>query len=58
MDYTLIVPTRSGFRIDFEGEMLDREATVTSTLEARGPHGTVTISGNQTGDLRDASRSR
>jgi hypothetical protein len=47
VDYTLTVPTRGGFRIDFEGE--STESTVTSTLEARGPHGTVTISGSQTG---------
>jgi hypothetical protein len=46
LDYTLIVPTRGGFRIDFEAEAT--EATVTSTLEARGPHGTVTITGSQT----------
>ena len=42
LDYNLMVPTRGGFRIDFEGEAT--EGTVTSTLEARGPHGTVTIS--------------
>ena len=47
LDYTLTVPTRGGFRIDFEGE--STESSVTSTLEARGPHGTVTISGTQTG---------
>ena len=47
VDYTLTVPTRGGFRIDFEGE--STEGSVTSTLEARGPHGTVTISGSQTG---------
>jgi hypothetical protein len=46
MDYTLIVPTRGGFRIDFEGAA--NESTITSTLEARGPHGTVTITGSQT----------
>jgi hypothetical protein len=46
LDYTLIVPTRNGFRINFEGEA--SEGTVTSRLEARGPHGTVTITGNQT----------
>jgi hypothetical protein len=46
LDYSLIVPTRNGFRIDFEGEAAD--GTVTSTLEARGPHGTVTITGSQT----------
>jgi len=46
VDYTLTVPTRGGFRIDFEGE--STEGGVTSTLEARGPHGTVIISGTQT----------
>ena len=52
-DFALTVPTRNGFRIDFEGEItFDDEMTetqVTSTLEARGPHGTVTISGTATG---------
>jgi hypothetical protein len=47
LDYTLIVPTRGGFRIDFEGDATEGGAT-TSTLEARGPHGSVTISGSQT----------
>jgi hypothetical protein len=46
LDYNLTVPTRGGFRIDFEGEMSG--STVTTSLEARGPHGTVTISGTQT----------
>jgi hypothetical protein len=46
VDYTLTVPTRGGFRIDFEG--VSTEGSVTSTLEARGPHGSVTISGTQT----------
>lgn len=46
VDYNLTVPTRGGFRIDFEGDAT--EGTVTSALEARGPHGTVTISGTQT----------
>lgn len=45
LDYSLTVPTRGGFRIDFEGEA--NAATVTTTLEARGPHGTVTIAGSQ-----------
>jgi hypothetical protein len=45
LDYNLTVPTRNGFRIDFEGEITD--AAVTTTLEARGSHGTVTISGSQ-----------
>jgi hypothetical protein len=49
LDYTLTVPTRGGFRIDFEGRIdLESEVT-TSTLEARGPHGSVTISGTQNG---------
>jgi hypothetical protein len=48
VDYSLIVPTRSGFRIDFEGEMTS--ASSTSSLEARGPHGTVVIAGNHEGD--------
>ena len=47
VDYTLAVPTRGGFRIDFEGESTEGGVT-TSTLEARGPHGAVTISGTQT----------
>jgi hypothetical protein len=47
LDYTLTVPTRGGFRIDFEGEMIIATATTTTTLEARGPHGTVSISGTQ-----------
>jgi hypothetical protein len=47
VDYTLTVPTRGGFRIDFEGEYTEGGVT-TSTLEARGPHGAVTISGTQT----------
>jgi hypothetical protein len=46
LDYSLIVPTRNGFRVDFEGEATG--GTVTSTLEARGPHGTVTITGSET----------
>jgi hypothetical protein len=47
VDYTLTVPTRGGFRIDFEGEYTEGGVT-TSTLEARGPHGSVSISGTQT----------
>jgi hypothetical protein len=48
LDYTITVPTRGGFRIDFEGEVTEAGA-VTSTLEARGPHGTVSIGGTQNG---------
>ncbi len=47
VDYNLTVPTRGGFRIDFEGE--GTEDNVTSTVEARGPHGTVTVTGNHSG---------
>jgi hypothetical protein len=43
------VPTRGGFRIDFEGEWELNESTSTSSLEARGPHGTVSISGTENG---------
>jgi hypothetical protein len=46
LDYSLVVPTRGGFRMDFEGESAN--GSMTSTLEARGPHGTVGISGTQT----------
>jgi hypothetical protein len=47
LDYSLIVPTRGNFRIDFEGEGQLSTGTVTTALEARGPHGTVTIEGTQ-----------
>ncbi len=46
LDYTLSVPTRGNFRMDFEESWT--ETTVTSSLELRGPHGTVTIEGSQT----------
>jgi hypothetical protein len=45
LDYILTVPTRGGFRIDFEATATGNSAT--TRLEARGPHGTVTISGTQ-----------
>jgi len=52
LDYTLTVPTRGGFRIDLESDLSgDFEAetgTYTLDLTARGPHGTVNISGNAT----------
>jgi hypothetical protein len=47
LDYNLTVPTRGGFRIDFGAEASGSTATI--SLEARGPHGTVTISGTQGG---------
>jgi hypothetical protein len=46
LDYTLTVPTRGGFRIDFEGEGTGSSAT--ASLEARGPHGTVSVEGSET----------
>lgn len=49
VDFTITVPTRGGFRIDFEGEVT--ETAVTSELEARGPHGTVTVTGTQSETL-------
>lgn len=46
LEYTLIVPTRGNFRMDFEETIT--ETTLTSSLTLRGPHGTVTIEGSQT----------
>jgi hypothetical protein len=46
LDYTISVPTRGNFRMDFEEELTS--STVTSALELRGPHGTVTIEGSRT----------
>lgn len=46
LDYSLVVPTRGNFRIDFEGE--STSTGVTSLLVARGPHGNVSIAGTQT----------
>jgi hypothetical protein len=46
-DYILIVPTRNGFRLDFEGTIT--ETSSNSSLQARGAHGTVTITGNHSG---------
>lgn len=45
-DYVLIVPTRGNFRLEYDQRIT--EATVTSSLEMRGPHGTVAIAGSQT----------
>jgi hypothetical protein len=45
LDYTLTVPTRGNFRMDLEEELTS--TTLTSTLEVRGPHGTVTITGSR-----------
>jgi hypothetical protein len=44
-DYTLTVPARGNFRMDLEEQWNLNTSTVTSSLELRGPHGTVTING-------------
>jgi hypothetical protein len=44
-DYSLSVPTRGNFRMDLEETWNMNTTTVTSSLELRGPHGTVTING-------------
>jgi hypothetical protein len=46
-DYVLIVPTRNGFRMDFEGTIT--ETSSNSRLEARGAHGTVVVTGEHAG---------
>jgi hypothetical protein len=48
LDYNLTVPTRNGFRIDYEASINLSTFATTSTLEARGPHGTVTVTGTET----------
>lgn len=45
-DYTLAVPTRGNFRMDLEESWNMETNAVSSSLELRGPHGTVTIVGN------------
>ena len=44
-DYALSVPTRGNFRMDLEEEWNMNTSAVSSSLELRGPHGTVTIVG-------------
>ncbi len=46
LDYSLSVPTRGNFRMDFEEEVTS--TTFTSSVELRGPHGTVTVTGSRT----------
>jgi hypothetical protein len=46
-DYVLTVPTRNGFRLDFEGTIT--ETSSDSRLEARGAHGTVVVTGEHSG---------
>jgi hypothetical protein len=48
-DYSMVVPTRGGFRVDFEGEM-NNDGSSNSSLQARGPHGTVTVTGAHSGN--------
>ena len=45
-DYVLTVPTRGNFRLDFEQEIT--ATTMNTSVELRGPHGTVTIAGSHT----------
>jgi hypothetical protein len=45
-DFVLTVPTRGNFRLDFEQEITS--TAMTSSVELRGPHGTVTITGSHT----------
>jgi hypothetical protein len=51
-DYVLTVPTRGGFRIDLESTATVANTTQNITLSldltARGPHGTVNITGTET----------
>jgi hypothetical protein len=52
LDYALTIPTRGGFRIDLKSDLsgsMDTDAgTYSLNLTARGPHGTVNITGNAT----------
>jgi hypothetical protein len=47
-DYVLTVPTRNGFRMDFEGTVTETGSN--SRLEARGAHGTVVVTGEHSGN--------
>lgn len=49
-DYVLTVPTRGNFRMDLEEQWNMNTDAVTSSLELRGPHGTVTVAGNWAGN--------
>jgi hypothetical protein len=44
LEYTISVPTRGNFRIDYELQETSSGATL--SLELRGPHGTVTVVGS------------
>ena len=45
-DYVLTVPTRGNFRMELEETLNLATESITSSLELRGPHGTVTIAGS------------
>ena len=47
-DYTLSVPTRGNFRLDLEESRNLSTGTTTTSLELRGPHGTITLTGSYT----------
>lgn len=49
LEYTITVPTRGNFRIDYELEATTSSETL--RLELRGPHGTVTIVGNPSNEV-------
>jgi hypothetical protein len=45
-DYNLSVPTRGNFRLDLEEVLNLDNSTATTSLELRGPHGTVSLTGS------------
>jgi hypothetical protein len=47
-DYTLSLPTRGNFRLDLEESRNLSTSTTTTSLELRGPHGTITLAGSYT----------
>jgi hypothetical protein len=49
LEYTISVPTRGNFRIDYEAS----SSTETVRLELRGPHGTVTVVGSTADEIYD-----
>jgi hypothetical protein len=49
LEYTISVPTRGNFRIDYQLDVTS--STETLHLELRGPHGSVTIVGSPTNEI-------
>jgi hypothetical protein len=45
-DYSLVVPTRGNFRMDLEETLDLSDDTATTSLELRGPHGTLSLTGS------------